>query len=196
MISCQKCEFKILPKMRFALVKNFCPSCGGTLLSEADSQEVNGINKRLQSQEFMISLSNQLNKDLIQNLIYDLSIFIKFDLQKEQSRNSLELMAQDEINSSRSEEEEEEGRVKKNLRPISRTDSSGQSRSVKSRDIQAFKRALEGDEDLDEDSDDEDEEGESEIDPSEDDDDRVKRLKKLYASSPTLKRFSGISRSE
>jgi hypothetical protein len=196
MISCQKCEFKILPKMRFALVKNFCPSCGGTLLSEADSQEVNGINKRLQSQEFMISLSNQLNKDLIQNLIYDLSIFIKFDLQKEQSRNSLELMTQDEINSSRSEEEEEEGRVKKNLRPISRTDSSGQSRSVKSRDIQSFKRALEGDEDLDEDSEDEDEEGESEIDPSEDDDERVKRLKKLYASSPTLKRFSGISRSE
>lgn len=195
MISCQKCEFKILPKMRFALVKNFCPSCGGTLLSEADSQEVNGINKRLQSQEFMISLSNQLNKDLIQNLIYDLSIFIKFDLQKEQSRNSLELRAQDEINSSRSEEEEED-RVKKTLRPISRADSSGQSQSVKSRDIQAFKRALEDDEDLDEDSEDEDEENESEIDPSEDDDDRVKRLKKLYASSPTLKRFSGISRSE
>ena len=195
MISCQKCEFKILPKMRFALVKNFCPSCGGTLLSEADSQEVNGINKRLQSQEFMISLSNQLNKDLIQNLIYDLSIFIKFDLQKEQSRVSLDLRAQDEINSSRSEEEEED-RVKKTLRPISRTDSSGQSQSVKSRDIQSFKRALEGDEDLDEDSEDEDEENESEIDPSEDDDDRVKRLKKLYASSPTLKRFSGISRSE
>jgi len=195
MISCQKCEFKILPKMRFALVKNFCPSCGGTLLSEADSQEVNGINKRLQSQEFIISLSNQLSKDLIQNLIYDLSIFIKFDLQKEQSRNSFELRAQDEINSSRSEEEEE-GRVKKNLRPISRADSSGQSQSVKSRDIRDFKRALEGDEDLDEDSDDEDEEGESENHSSEDDDERVKRLKKLYASSPTLKRFGGISRSE
>jgi hypothetical protein len=195
MISCQKCEFKILPKMRFALVKNFCPSCGGTLLSEADSQEVNGINKRLQSQEFMISLSNQLSKDLIQNLIYDLSIFIKFDLQKDQSRNSFELRAQDEINSSRSEEEEE-GRVKKNLRPISRADSSGQSQSVKSRDIQAFKRPLEGDEDLDEDSDDEDKENESENHSSEDDDERVKRLKKLYASSPTLKRFGGISRSE
>lgn len=193
MISCQKCEFKILPKMRFALVKNFCPSCGGTLLSEADSQEVNGINKRLQSQEFMISLSNQLSKDLIQNLIYDLSIFIKFDLQKEQSRTSLELRSQDEVVSSRSEEEEED-RVKKTLRPISRTDSSGQSQSVKSRDIQAFKRALEGDEDLDEDS--EDEENESETDSSEDDDERVKRLKKLYASSPTLKRFGGISRSE
>lgn len=193
MISCLKCEFKILPKMRFALVKNFCPSCGGTLLSEADSQEVNGINKRLQSQEFMISLSNQLSKDLIQNLIYDLSIFIKFDLQKEQSRTSLELRTQDETNSSRPEEEEED-RVKKTLRPISRTDSSGQSQSVKSRDIQAFKRALEGDEDLDEDP--EDEENESETDPSEDDDERVKRLKKLYASSPTLKRFGGISRSE
>lgn len=193
MISCLKCEFKILPKMRFALVKNFCPSCGGTLLSEADSQEVNGINKRLQSQEFIISLSNQLSKDLIQNLIYDLSIFIKFDLQKEQSRASLDLRAQDEINSSRSEEEEED-RVKKTLRPISRTDSSGQSQSVKSRDIQAFKRAIEGDEDLDEDS--EDEEDGSETDPLENDDERVKRLKKLYASSPTLKRFGGISRSE
>lgn len=193
MISCLKCEFKILPKMRFALVKNFCPSCGGTLLSEADSQEVNGINKRLQSQEFMISLSNQLSKDLIQNLIYDLSIFIKFDLQKEQSRTSLELRTQDEINSSRPEEEEED-RVKKTLRPISRADSSGQAQSVRSRDIQAFKRAIEGDEDLDEDS--EDEENESETDPSEDDDERVKRLKKLYASSPTLKRFGRISRSE
>ena len=193
MISCLKCEFKILPKMRFALVKNFCPSCGGTLLSEADSQEVNGINKRLQSQEFMISLSNQLSKDLIQNLIYDLSIFIKFDLQKEQSRTSLELRTQDEINSSRPEEEEED-RVKKTLRPISRADSSGQAQSVRSRDIQAFKRAIEGDEDLDEDS--EDEENGSETDPLEDDDERVKRLKKLYASSPTLKRFGGISRSE
>lgn len=193
MISCLKCEFKILPKMRFALVKNFCPSCGGTLLSEADSQEVNGINKRLQSQEFMISLSNQLSKDLIQNVIYDLSIFIKFDLQKEQSGASLDLRAQDEINSSRSEEEEED-RVKKTLRPISRTDSSGQSQSVKSRDIQAFKRAIEGDEDLDEDS--EDEENGSETDPLENDDEKVKRLKKLYASSPTLKRFGGISRSE
>lgn len=193
MISCLKCEFKILPKMRFALVKNFCPSCGGTLLSEADSQEVNGINKRLQSQEFMISLSNQLSKDLIQNLIYDLSIFIKFDLQKEQSRTSLELRTQDEINSSRPEEEEED-RVKKTLRPISRADSSGQAQSVRSRDIQAFKRAIEGDEDLDEDS--EDEENGSETDPLENDDERVKRLKKLYASSPTLKRFGGISRSE
>jgi len=175
--------------MRFALVKNFCPSCGGTLLSDLDSQEVNIINRKLQSQEFMISLSNQLNKDLIQNLIYDLSIFIKFDLQKEQSRASAEFSSQEEILSS-SEDEEDEDRPKKNFRPISRAESFGQSRSVQSRDIQAFRKAIGGDDS--EDMDDMDDEPSDD----EDDDDRVKRLKRVYASSPTLKKFGGISRSE
>jgi len=190
MISCQKCEFKILPKMRFALVKNFCPSCGGTLLSESDSHEVNLINKRLQSQEFMISLSNQLSKDLIQNLIYDLSIFIKFDLQKEQSTAALEMRVDDEISSS--ETEEDPDRTKKVFRPISRVESSSQSHSSKNKAIQAFRRALEGEDDSDE----EDFSDEDDSSDDEDADERVKRLKKVYASSPTLKKFGGISRSE
>lgn len=195
MISCQKCEFKILPKMRFALVKNFCPSCGGTLLSELDSQEINVINKRLQSQEFMISLSNQLSKDLIQNLIYDLSIFIKFDLQKEQSRASSELSSQEEINSLPTVDMNED-RPKKNFRPISRSETSGQSQSSNSRDIQAFRRSLEEDDDHDDENFDDMEDMEDQPPDDEDADERVKRLKKVYASSPTLKRFAGITRSE
>jgi hypothetical protein len=190
MISCQKCEFKILPKMRFALVKNFCPSCGGTLLSESDSHEVNSINKRLQSQEFMISLSNQLSKDLIQNLIYDLSIFIKFDLQKEQSKASLEIRADDESISHEAEEDSE--RPKKLFRPISRAEASGQSQPIQNKAIQAFRKAIEGEDDSDE----EDFSDEDDSADDEDADERVKRLKKVYASSPTLKRFGGISRSE
>ena len=191
-MSCQKCEFKILPKMRFALVKNFCPSCGGTLLSELDSQEINAINRKLQAQEFMISLSNQLNKDLILTLIYDLSIFIKFDLQKEQSRASAEFIIQEENLSSLTSEADED-RPRKNLRPISRAESSGQPQTTHSRDIQAFRKAIEGDDD--EEAGDMDD-LEDEPSDDEDSDERVKRLKKVYASSPTLKKFGGISRSE
>ena len=97
MLSCQKCNFKILPKMRFALVKNFCPSCGGTLLSDLDSHEINVINKKLQAQDFMATLSEQLNKDLVQNLIYDLSIFIKFDLKKEMGLSIVDAGIEDQI---------------------------------------------------------------------------------------------------
>ena len=128
MISCQKCEFKILPKMRFALVKNFCPSCGSTLLSDLDSQEINSINKRLQSQDFMISLSEQLNKDLVQNLIYDLSIFIKFDLNKEIIKAYSQPETLTQLESKHDEVPEERKRMP--LRPVSRTDASGKSRQL------------------------------------------------------------------
>jgi hypothetical protein len=197
MISCQKCEFKILPKMRFALVKNFCPSCGSTLLSDADSQEINSINKRLQSQDFMISLSEQLNKDLVQNLIYDLSIFIKFDLNKEiiKAYSHPETSAQIEPQYNEVQEE----RKKMPLKPVSRADAQGQSRQLSA----AKNRYTEDSEDEDDDFEDSEEDSDDMSDDYEDDDngdgeeidDRVKRLKKLYDSSPTLGKFKGISRS-
>ena len=77
MISCTKCSFKVNNKMRFSIAKNFCPSCGSNLLSDLDFNEINAINKKLQSQDFIITLSNQINKDLVKNLVYDLSIFCK-----------------------------------------------------------------------------------------------------------------------
>jgi Zn-finger nucleic acid-binding protein len=196
MISCQKCEFKILPKMRFSLIKNFCPSCGGSLLSDLDSQEINIINKKLQSQEFFVSLSNQLSKDLIQNLIYDLSIFIKFDLQKEMGRDSISSSALSSLESLESDEEiepeEEEDRRPRAIpaKRIART--SGGTTETTSPRIQNLRRMMEPEES----EYDEDEEDLSEEDEDESTDERVKRLKQLYKTSPTLKRFGGITRSD
>ena len=197
MVSCQKCDFKILPKMRFSLIKNFCPSCGGSLLSELDSQEINIINKKLQSQEFMISLSNQLSKDLIQNLIYDLSIFFKFDLQKEYIKHLPADVSQSDSTFLNNEQDagdspdsaDDASSVKRVFRPISRAGDN----SAKS-NISNLRRAIEREEDSEDDSEDDDYDLESGDD--EDVDERVKRLKAAYNSSPTLKKFRGIIRTD
>ena len=198
MLSCQKCNFKILPKMRFALVKNFCPSCGGTLLSDLDSHEIGVINKRLQSQEFMISLSDQLNKDLVQNLIYDLSIFIKFDLKKEMGLSIVNESVSNESEHEEyekpeeSSEEGEDDRPKVPSKRIARV-SGVLDRNQAPLQMRSLRRMSSADnEPEDEYGDDED----SSDDSDEDLDDRVKRLKNLYKTSPTLRKFSGITRSD
>jgi hypothetical protein len=202
MLNCQKCNFKILPKMRFALVKNFCPSCGGTLLSDLDSHEIGVINKKLQAQDFIITLSEQLNKDLVQNLVYDLSIFIKFDLKKEMGLSVISAKTDEEIYGSTdvSEEEEsteedsgeEDDRPKMPLRRIARV-SAIADRNQPATPARSLRR-------MSYDNEPEDEYSEDESDSSEDSDegldDRVKRLKKLYNTSPTLKKFQGITRSD
>jgi len=196
MLNCQKCNFKILPKMRFALVKNFCPSCGGTLLSDLDSHEIGIINKKLQSQEFMISLSDQLNKDLVQNLIYDLSIFIKFDLKKEMALSVVDERSNNEDSTEEELEEEspdpEEDRPKIPSKRIARL-SAISDRQPPQAQMRSLRRMSNSDnEPEDEYSDDED----GSDDSDEDVDDRVKRLKQLYKTSPTLRKFSGITRSD
>jgi len=198
MLSCQKCNFKILPKMRFALVKNFCPSCGGTLLSDLDSHEIGAINKKLQAQEFMISLSEQLNKDLVQNLIYDLSIFIKFDLKKEMGLSAVSDNTKNEPESDDSEELEDSSAPEEDDRPKLPTKRMARIAAIADRNNQAtparsLRRMSSADnEPEDEYGDDED----SSDDSDEDVDDRVKRLKHLYKTSPTLRKFQGISRSD
>ena len=196
MLNCQKCNFKILPKMRFALVKNFCPSCGGTLLSDLDSHEIGVINKKLQAQEFMISLSDQLNKDLVQNLIYDLSIFIKFDLKKEMALSVIDEKSSDEDRTEEESEDEspdpEEDRPKIPSKRIARL-SAISDRQPTQHQMRSLRRMSSSDnEPEDEYSYDED----GSDDSDEDVDDRVKRLKQLYKTSPTLKKFSGITRSD
>lgn len=196
MLSCQKCNFKILPKMRFALVKNFCPSCGGTLLSDLDSHEINVINKKLQAQDFMGTLSEQLNKDLVQNLIYDLSIFIKFDLKKEmglsivdsKGADELELKSEDE--SAESDPEESDDTPKIPSRKIARI-SAIADRNPPAPPARSLRRMSSYDDES------EDEYGDDSSDDSDEDvDERVKRLKNLYKTSPTLKKFQGIARSD
>lgn len=196
MLSCQKCNFKILPKMRFALVKNFCPSCGGTLLSDLDSHEINVINKKLQAQDFMATLSEQLNKDLVQNLIYDLSIFIKFDLKKEMGLSIVDSRAGDELSvnsedeSDESEPEESDNTPKIPLKRIARIAAIAD-RNPTAAPARSLSRTSSYDDEQEDDHEDD-----SYDDSDEDVDERVKRLKNLYKTSPTLKKFQGIARSD
>jgi hypothetical protein len=186
--------------MRFSIAKNFCPSCGSNLLSDAVFGEINAINKKLQSQEFMINLSGQLNKDLVQNLIYDLSIFFKFELEKvyraevghsSTSEGFEEPSSRDE--SDRDDEssggEAEQEKTKLVHKPVSRAQSLSEIRNEVKREVLSEIRSEDEDEDEGEDDD---------MDSSDEDvDDRVKRLKKLYDTSPTLKKvFKGVSRIE
>jgi len=198
MLSCQKCNFKILPKMRFALVKNFCPSCGGTLLSDLDSHEINVINKKLQAQDFMVTLSEQLNKDLVQNLIYDLSIFIKFDLKKEmglsivEPKNDNELVQDSGKESEESESEEPDDSPKIPSKRIARIAAIAD-RNQPTAPARSLKRMSSYDNEPEDEFGDEDDSSEE---SDEGLDDRVKRLKQLYKTSPTLKKFQGIARSD
>jgi hypothetical protein len=194
MLNCQKCNFKILPKMRFSLVKNFCPSCGGTLLSELDSHEIGFINKKLQTQEFIVSLSEQLSKDLVQNLIYDLSIFIKFDLKKEMgmstsiSSEEKSLSFENPSVEGTEEQEEDAGGQKMPLKRIARISAiADRQQPAQARNLRRMSAA---------DNEPEDEYGDDEDDLDEGLDERVKRLKNLYNTSPTLKKFQGITRSD
>jgi len=180
--------------MRFALVKNFCPSCGGTLLSDLDSHEINVINKKLQAQDFMATLSEQLNKDLVQNLIYDLSIFIKFDLKKEMGLSILENSAEDQTDRDsedqleESGEEESDDTTKIPSKRIARIAAIADRNrpTVSARSLSRMSSYDDESEDGDDDSEDSDE----------DVDERVKRLKNLYKTSPTLKKFQGIARTD
>ena len=201
MISCQKCSFQVPPKMRFALVKNFCPSCGASLLSDDDASEISGISKRLQGQEFIINLSATLSKDIIQNLVYDMSIYIKFDLNKELDKTSAEQKAEDKIAYTLESigQPDDLNRIKRPIRPMMRAGNDGESRQISSQVYRGTNP--DGDDEAqltrNEDVDYPDED----IDPIEmgamtgQEDSRVARLKRVAAMSGH-KVFGGISRSE
>lgn len=198
MISCVKCSFKVNNKMRFSIAKNFCPSCGSNLLSDLDFNEINAINKKLQSQDFIITLSNQLNKDLVQNLVYDLSIFFKFDLDKVYKREVSEItiaspsdetdlasIPNEDLETSDDQDEAEE-KPKVNHKPIARAQSLSHLRDEVRREMVTSRESDDMDDDLD---DMDDEESDEPVD------ERVARLKRVYETSPTLKKsFKGISR--
>ena len=197
MISCQKCSFQVPPKMRFALVKNFCPSCGASLLSDDDASEIAGISKRLQGQEFIIALSATLSKDMIQNLVYDLSIYIKFDLSKEIDSASIEQKAEDRIayDLENIGQPDDPNRVKRPTRPMMRAGNDGESRQISSQVYRPGKDPDGNDEDY------QPQEGDEDVDPVEmgamtgQEDSRVARLKRVAAMSGH-KVFGGISRSD
>jgi hypothetical protein len=68
MIQCKGCGFSVNELMRFALMKNICPSCGAGLLSSKDSNIISYIGSRIASQRFASSLT--------ETQVYDISLFI------------------------------------------------------------------------------------------------------------------------
>lgn len=67
MIQCKECGFAVNEMMRFALMKNICPSCGSGLLSGKDADVISVIQSKLASQRFSGSLT--------ENQVYDISLF-------------------------------------------------------------------------------------------------------------------------
>lgn len=183
--------------MRFSLVKNFCPSCGGSLLSDVEAQNIANITKKIQSQDFIISLSNQLSKDLVQNLVYDLGIFFKFELEKTFQRDISDI-TEPKISSPQELEVISEppagasSKEKRPLRPITRKGEGLRDlqRISKPQDriSEEYEDEYEEDDDLGDDESDGDEDSENSIAQ------KVNRLKQVYQTSPTLKKISAISR--
>ncbi len=68
MIKCPSCDFEVSNKMRHALSKNSCPSCGSALLGNFHIQRMNFIKEKILLQDF--------SKSLDQSIIFDLSLFI------------------------------------------------------------------------------------------------------------------------
>jgi len=104
MIQCNGCGFGVSESMRFALMKNICPSCGSGLFSNKDSSVISMIQSRLKSERFSSSLT--------ENQIYDLSLFffneIKTGFVKQvfSDYNSKKISSDDDSEVSHSEEGE------------------------------------------------------------------------------------------
>lgn len=83
MIQCKDCGFSVNELMRFALMKNVCPSCGSNLLTGTDANIISVIQSRLASQRFSSSLT--------ENQLYDISLFIFNELKHEFGQFALDL---------------------------------------------------------------------------------------------------------
>ena len=198
MVSCSKCGFDISQRMRFALVKNFCPSCGGNIISESDYSELSNISKKLRSQEFISELSQSIGPEKLIMFTYDLSVFIKFDLNKDipSVQKESEVSEDSEVDFEKAPEVTR--KIKPVIRPISRKlDAEDEDSGFSQKKENSFvRRSMDS---SDEDSSDLDDASEYKqyFQESSDDstDERVRKLKNLYKNSPLLKKQVGVTRS-
>ena len=72
-MKCEKCKFIVPTDMRYCLMKNICPSCGGALFSTSDMNHISMMQNRISSQSFAHNL------DEIQ--IFDVALFIYNEIQ-------------------------------------------------------------------------------------------------------------------
>ncbi len=68
MTTCKGCKFSVTKDMRFALMKNICPSCGQALFGDSELQEITEIKNKILGQEFSQELSSQI--------VHDIALFI------------------------------------------------------------------------------------------------------------------------
>lgn len=68
MIKCPMCEFEVSSKMRHALNKNMCPSCGSPLMGDLHTRRMQNIKQKILEQDF--------GQKLDENTLFDLSLFI------------------------------------------------------------------------------------------------------------------------
>lgn len=101
MIQCNVCGFSVNELMKFALMNNTCPSCGGALFSGKDNNIINMIQTKLSSERFASKLTEEL--------IYDISLFI-FNELKDGIGKSLrqELVIEEDIETEYQEDNEED----------------------------------------------------------------------------------------
>jgi hypothetical protein len=86
MIQCKGCGFSVNELMRFALMKNVCPSCGAGLLSGRDADIISVIQGKLSSQRFSTGLTDAQK--------YDISLFLYNELKGSLGKIALELSMQ------------------------------------------------------------------------------------------------------
>ncbi len=67
-MNCKNCKFVISSNMKFALMKNICPSCGTALFSEVEQNELSVLQSRINKEDF----ANNMDK----SSVYDVALFI------------------------------------------------------------------------------------------------------------------------
>jgi hypothetical protein len=64
MIKCSKCSFAVSQDMKFALLKNSCPSCGGHLFSEKEQHTITHLRKKIGAQPFAVGFESTMINDI------------------------------------------------------------------------------------------------------------------------------------
>ena len=105
MINCIKCEFLIREDMKYSLMKNACPACGGSLFEDADIDVIKSVNYFLKKQLFTKSMSNVLINDI------SLFIFLNYISPKDSDSNSEHNEEEDATDVMMEDDNQEEGDI-------------------------------------------------------------------------------------
>lgn len=110
MIQCSACGFGVNELMKYALMNNVCPSCGGSLFSNRDNNIINMIQSKIAAERFSSKLTEEL--------IYDISLFVFNELKHgigRSLRDELKVEESEDIETEYAEEEDEEDLIRREI---------------------------------------------------------------------------------